>query len=635
MQISGLPVSTAFGAADVLAIEINGVTYKITGATIAAALQIMGDYVTAQDIVNNLTTTEAGYVLDARQGKALLDAIEALGAADVGAVAADQGAANAGKALVVGNDGNVTTGKTVRPDAAQTLTAAEQAQARGNIGAASATELAAEAAAREAADSDLKSAINSLGYNRFTGTGTGGNTTNFEYKIVKGQTYNVTVSLASSRGTFMLRTKESIAAADYIETLYSGVQGENIKVAATENANVITIISNYNSELTIDIVSPNFVFNVCEDIEEEIKSEVDRVDGHLFSDKDLYISTIANGYVYTNMSVGQTVDITDIRSNSQFRYGIFPVLAGDKFVITGAGGGNGRLWCFTDATYKLLSVAGNSASATNLSLVAEQNGYLIVNFSGILTPEASGYVLKQVKCVDNIKNMSMDLYPFSGIDMFSSVAALGDSFTQGGMRNSDNTAWVTSKKTYPQVLGARHGITVTNYGRGGSTTKTYITDEYGLPAVLSATRKSLYIMSWGLNDAYKGMTLGSVSDIHDSDYTQNPDTFYGNYGKIISQLLAAFPLSRFVIFGPWLVGGIYSAYNDAAKKIAEHFSIGYCNPADDPFFTSAFYNNSLWGNHPIQPSYSGMAYAIERLLSREIVENYNYYKYTDIEPYTP
>jgi len=80
MQISGLPVSTAFGASDVLAIEINGVTYKITGATLAAALQSMGDYVTARDIANNLITTDEGYVLDARQGKALLDALEALGA---------------------------------------------------------------------------------------------------------------------------------------------------------------------------------------------------------------------------------------------------------------------------------------------------------------------------------------------------------------------------------------------------------------------------------------------------------------------------------------------------------------------------------------------------------------------------
>lgn len=180
MQISGLPVSTAFGASDVLAIEINGVTYKITGATLAAALQSMGDYLTAQDIANNLTTTDEGYVLDARQGKALLDTLEAIGASDVGAVAVDQGTANAGKVLAVGNDGNVTTGKAVRPDVAQTLTAAEQAQARGNIGAASATELAAETAAREAADSDLKSAINAgLNPINLTGWESGGyNTTN-------------------------------------------------------------------------------------------------------------------------------------------------------------------------------------------------------------------------------------------------------------------------------------------------------------------------------------------------------------------------------------------------------------------------------------------------------------------------
>ena len=54
---------------------------------------------------------------------------------------------------------HIQTG-TVRYNEAQDLTAAEQAQARGNIGAASATELAAEAAVREAADTDLKSALN-------------------------------------------------------------------------------------------------------------------------------------------------------------------------------------------------------------------------------------------------------------------------------------------------------------------------------------------------------------------------------------------------------------------------------------------------------------------------------------------
>ena len=42
MQISQLPASSSFSSSDVLAIEINGVTYKLTGATLAAALQSIG-----------------------------------------------------------------------------------------------------------------------------------------------------------------------------------------------------------------------------------------------------------------------------------------------------------------------------------------------------------------------------------------------------------------------------------------------------------------------------------------------------------------------------------------------------------------------------------------------------------------
>lgn len=44
MQISQLPASNSFSSSDVIAIEINGVTYKLTGATLAAALKTIGSY---------------------------------------------------------------------------------------------------------------------------------------------------------------------------------------------------------------------------------------------------------------------------------------------------------------------------------------------------------------------------------------------------------------------------------------------------------------------------------------------------------------------------------------------------------------------------------------------------------------
>ena len=77
MQINNLPASNSFSSTDVLPIEINGVTYKVTGATLAAALQTLGNYLTPDNVANNLTTTAAGSVLDARQGKVLNDKINA------------------------------------------------------------------------------------------------------------------------------------------------------------------------------------------------------------------------------------------------------------------------------------------------------------------------------------------------------------------------------------------------------------------------------------------------------------------------------------------------------------------------------------------------------------------------------
>ena len=50
MQIKDLPVSNSFSSSDVLAIEISGVTYKLTGATLAAALAGIGNYLTTEDL---------------------------------------------------------------------------------------------------------------------------------------------------------------------------------------------------------------------------------------------------------------------------------------------------------------------------------------------------------------------------------------------------------------------------------------------------------------------------------------------------------------------------------------------------------------------------------------------------------
>ena len=60
MRITNLPASSTFASNDVLAIEINGKTYKLTGATLATAIESIGSFVTNSDVV---TTTADGLML--------------------------------------------------------------------------------------------------------------------------------------------------------------------------------------------------------------------------------------------------------------------------------------------------------------------------------------------------------------------------------------------------------------------------------------------------------------------------------------------------------------------------------------------------------------------------------------------
>lgn len=74
-KISDLPGSNTFTGTDLLEIEIDGTSYKLTGATLAAMLKTIGGLLTGSDLKANLTTTTVGSPLDATQGKALSDMI--------------------------------------------------------------------------------------------------------------------------------------------------------------------------------------------------------------------------------------------------------------------------------------------------------------------------------------------------------------------------------------------------------------------------------------------------------------------------------------------------------------------------------------------------------------------------------
>ena len=213
----------------------------------------------------------------------------------------------------------------------------------------------------------------------------------------------------------------------------------------------------------------------------------------------------------------------------------------------------------------------------------------------------------------------------ASVNMFYSIGAIGDSYTAGSALSSDGKTWQdVTDLSWIATMGKRAGIYWSNYGKGGATTKSYITDK--LPTVLSGQAKDLYFVDLGINDYLQKIPVGTISDIKD-DYTENGESYFGWYGSIIAQVQAHAPKAKIVLVKIWTDGTAKIPYDNAIDKIAEHFRLPVINPFDDVFFNSSLYLDNMVSGHPTAMGYACMGLAMERLFSKCVVENANYFKY--------
>lgn len=217
------------------------------------------------------------------------------------------------------------------------------------------------------------------------------------------------------------------------------------------------------------------------------------------------------------------------------------------------------------------------------------------------------------------------------LDVFPAIGCVGDSYTEGFF-NVGGVATVRKALSYPASIERNNGNIAHNYGRSGATTRSYLTST--LPTVLADSASDLYIMALGINDANQlGIAyLGSIDDINDADYTLNPDTFYGNYGRIIQQIKNHAPKAKIVMVGcmrPASMNDAYRVYTNAIEKIAEHYSVPFFNPMEDDAFHYQVLK-TLSGNHPTATGYNAIARVMERNISRLINEYPNYFLLSSI-----
>ena len=208
---------------------------------------------------------------------------------------------------------------------------------------------------------------------------------------------------------------------------------------------------------------------------------------------------------------------------------------------------------------------------------------------------------------------------YASLSMFEHFAVIGDSYASGEIYLSGSGA-----DYYPlswgQNIARMCGNECVNLSQGGLTTKSWLIAQHGLPLMLNTDAQQLYMICLGLNDHTKisqgEYTIGSSDDLHE-DYSQNADTFYGNYGKIIGNIKTYAPNAK-IIMCTVTEGtvGDFSDVNAAIIDLASIFSLPLIQLQDDDFFTSAYYKNSLVSSHPVAASYSGYAMGIMRLFSR-------------------
>lgn len=258
-------------------------------------------------------------------------------------------------------------------------------------------------------------------------------------------------------------------------------------------------------------------------------------------------------------------------------------------------------------------------------------GMVQINASKNIEPSEQIHVLleevlidKRLNVIEKIANANNIV---ASVNMFNSIGAIGDSYTAGSAKHSDGTWSDVTNQSWVGTMAKRSGVSFSNYGLGGATTQSYIVDK--LPNVLESEANDIYFLALGQNDANQKLTIGTLDDIHD-DYTENANTFYGYYGKIISQVKNHAPKARFVMIKIHVSGDAYNDYNTAIAAIAEHYGFPCIDPFDDWFFTSSLYRNYRPDNHPTALGYSMMGIAMERLFSKCVVENMDYFLYSTI-----
>lgn len=165
---------------------------------------------------------------------------------------------------------------------------------------------------------------------------------------------------------------------------------------------------------------------------------------------------------------------------------------------------------------------------------------------------------------------------FAGMTMFEKIGVIGDSIACGWAKDKNNhNSRRNTGISWVQQMARTLGCTAYNLGASGVDPIEWFDSEYEFAQYCYTQYNSigfcdLYIIGLGMNPC----TLGNISDINESDYTQNGATFYGQYARIIQMINDEHPDAVVIcLTEPSTYSGA-SAYDQAVRNIC---ALNYIN----------------------------------------------------------
>ena len=362
-----------------------------------------------------------------------------------------------------------------------------------------------------------------------------------------------------------------------------------------------------------------------------------------FSNVKVVNPTFIEGYYYTHNGILSPYDkrfvITDkieLKKGETIRVKSKGVAGSSSAIVTCDNEGNNVVSRYVYTTSEI----------ETCEYTASEDTYIIISTIGNYFENCIIYKKSFDTLNDEVQTMSGKVNMINTPSLFScflKFGIIGDSLSSGCCiyNTEEAPSQITGKDFYDHAWGKymsrRLGTQSIFFSQGGLTTRSWLTTDWIQTKFIEADALCdcyiVYLLTndcWALGESY----LGTINDIT-NDYTQNPDTYYGNYARIIEKIREISPKAPiFMLTKPSPSNDPYiGKFNTAVRNIANYYGknnnvhlIDVHQLAINEFSQSSFISSNRRQAHYNAAGYNAISQVLEKLFNKYMYDNIDYFK---------